>query len=225
MNFEEIKSRIQGIPFMTPDEGKKIHDFIIQNRLSQCLELGFAYGVSSSYMAAALDELGTGHLTSVDMEKARAWQKPSIEETLARIGLDQYVTTVREKTSYTWFLKREIERRTVDGVCEPFYDFCYIDGCKNWTVDGAAFFLVDKLLKPGGWILFDDYLWSYAATGRDQTDGIIHAELSEDERNNPQIEAVFRLLVQQHPGYSDFRIEGNWAWAHKISMEAQRSIA
>jgi predicted O-methyltransferase YrrM len=215
MKFEVIKDRLQGIPFMTPDEGKKIYDFVIKNNLTRCLELGFAYGVSSCYVAAALDEIGSGHLTSVDIEKAKAWQKPSIEETLERVGLEKYVTPVREKTSYTWFLKNEIERLTVDNRCVPSYDFCYIDGCKNWTVDGLAFFLVDKLLNPGGWILFDDYLWTYAATGRDQTDGIVHADLSENEQKNPHIEAVFRLLVQQHPEYSDFKIEGNWAWAHK----------
>ncbi|MBJ6751549.1 class I SAM-dependent methyltransferase [Geomonas anaerohicana] len=215
MKFEVIKERLEGLLFMTPDEGKKVYDFIINNELTECLELGFAYGVSSCYVAAALDEMGKGHLTSVDMEKAKSWQKPSIEETTARVGLDAYVTPVREKTSYTWFLKQEIERNTVNGVCVPKYDFCYIDGCKNWTVDGLAFFCVDKLLKPGGWILFDDYKWTYGATGREQTDGIIHAQLSDEERDNPHVEAIFRLLVQQHPDYADFKVEGNWAWAHK----------
>ncbi len=215
MRVEEVKSRLRNIPFMTPDEGAKIYDFIVLNKSSQCLELGFAHGAGSCYIAAAFDELGSGHLTSVDIEKARVWQKPSIEETLALTGLEGYVTPVREKTSYTWFLKKEIERRSVSGICEPFYDFCYIDGCKNWTVDGIAFFLVDKLLKPGGWILFDDYLWTYGARDRPQTDGIIHAELSDDELNNPHIEAIFRLLVKQHPNYSDFKIDGNWAWARK----------
>ena len=29
-----------------------------------------------------------------------------------------------------------------------------IDGPKHWITDGFAFFLVDKLLKEGGWIVF-----------------------------------------------------------------------
>ena len=33
------------------------------------------------------------------------------------------------------------------NICQPIYDFCFIDGSKNWTIDSSAFFLVDKLLK------------------------------------------------------------------------------
>lgn len=215
MKFEDVKMRLHGIPFMSPSSGKRIYDFIIENKLKRCLELGFAHGVSSNYMAAALDEIGNGHLTTVDIEKARNWQNPSIEETLALTGLHKNVTVVRETSSYTWFLKKEIERCSVKGLCEPFYDFCYIDGCKNWTIDGISFFLVDKLLKSGGWILFDDYNWIYNQLGRTQSDGIKFSDLSEEELNNPHIEAVFRLLVKQHPNYADFSVEGDWAWARK----------
>jgi hypothetical protein len=34
------------------------------------------------------------------------------------------------------------------------------NGPKNWTIDGAAFFMADKLMKAGGWIIFDDYDWT-----------------------------------------------------------------
>jgi hypothetical protein len=38
--------------------------------------------------------------------------------------------------------------------------------------------------------------------------------LSEDERTQPHIEAIFRLLVTQDPDYGAFRVDGNtWAWA------------
>ena len=55
---------------------------------------------------------------------------------------------VREVNSYNWFLKKQIEAQTKDGICEPCYDFIFIDGAKNWTIDGLAFFLADKLLRP-----------------------------------------------------------------------------
>jgi len=217
MKFKDVQSYVEGIPFISSHWAKILYEFILQKRPIECLELGFGHGVSSCYIAAALEENDLGHLTSVDILSAKKWQKPSIEELLFKTRLQNYVTVIRETTSYTWFLKKKIEQQSVLNHCEPIYDFCYIDGCKNWTIDGAAFFLVDKLLKEDGWILFDDFDWTYAATGRAQTDDITHRKMGKDELNTPHIELIFRLLVMQHPNYSDFKIQDNhWAWAHKI---------
>lgn len=94
------------------------------------------------------------------------------------------------------------------------YDFCFIDGHHSWEVDGFAFFLVDKLLKPNGWILFDDMYWSFASMPPNHKFVI---DLSEEERNTAQIEKVFELLVKTHPNYSNFFINDGWGWAQKIS--------
>ena len=129
------------------------------------------------------------------------------------------MTVVREPTSYTWFLKRQIAARSAKGTCRPLYDFCFLDGAKNWTIDSAAFFLVDKLLRPEGWLLFDDLQWTYArkqGEGKSSSDGIDLRAMGPDERNEPHIELIFQLLVMQHPAYANFRIKDNWwAWAQK----------
>ena len=147
--------------------------------------------------------------------------EPSIEDLLAKTGLASYVTIARETTSYTWFLKKKIEERTTDNQCEPFYDFCFIDGAKNWTIDGMAFFLADKLLKQNGWVLFDDMNWTYQTMavkeGREEVDGVTVRTMGEDEIKQAHIEQVFRLLVMQHPDYSEFKIQDEvWGWAYKI---------
>jgi predicted O-methyltransferase YrrM len=220
VTFDRARAHLAGIPYLEPAAARRLYDFILATGPRDCLELGFAHGASSCYIAAALDETGRGRLTTVDLEST-ARLEPSIETLLDRTGLAPVVSVRREVHSYTWFLKKEIERQTVDGRCEPCYDFCYIDGCKNWTVDGFAFFLVDKLLRPGGWILFDDYHWTYArrgqVTGKQATDGILHRALSPDQLEQPNIELVFRYLVMQHPAYARFRVDGDWAWAQKIA--------
>jgi hypothetical protein len=171
-----------------------------------------------------LDEIGTGHLNSVDIVPAMKWQKPSIEELLSKTNLGKYVTVVRENTSYNWFLKKKIE----ETQGKQIYDFCFIDGSKNWTVDGLAFFLVDKLLKGDGWILFDDLKWTYEtkiSQGQAQSGGISLLEMGEDEITTPHIDLIFRLLVMQHPDYSEFKIENDWwAWAHKIPGTKKKLI-
>ena len=71
MKFKDVLAELEGIPFMEPDRAESLYEFIIKNELCDCLELGFAHGVGSCYVAAALDELGRGSLTSVDLLAAQ----------------------------------------------------------------------------------------------------------------------------------------------------------
>ena len=222
MKFKEIAKQLEGIPYLSVDDGKLLYDHVIKTKPNECLELGFAHGVSSCYIAAALQQNGKGHLTSVDLLSSKV-RKPAIEDLLHENGLESLVTVVREVNSYNWYLKKKIEGQTIGGICQPIFDFCFIDGSKNWTIDGFAFFLVDKLLKEGGTILFDDYGWTYSQhDDKRVTDGISHREMSQDQLENPNVELIFQLLVMQHPNYSRFKIDDeSWAWATKIKSEVK----
>lgn len=226
MKYAEVAHRVAGIPYTSPEKGRIFYDFVMDTKPEQCLELGFAHGTSSCYIAAALDELGRGHLTSVDLDTS-VDRDPNIEALLKKTGLGGYVTVVREKTGYNWFLKKKIEERTREGATQPLYDFCFIDGAKNWTIDGFAFFLVDKLLTEGAWLQFDDYNWTYASqeqrTGKNVSDGVEHAALSSEEYQQPHIKAIFHDLVMQHPDYASFRVVDNsLAYAQKTKTGPRR---
>lgn len=219
MKFEEVKRITDGVPYILRDNALKLYNFILKNQCTQILELGIAHGVASCFMAAALDEMKKGKITSVDLIYNQHDFKPSIEDLLGKLKLKQYVEVTRMQTGYNWFLHDEIKNQTKDNICIPKYDLCIIDGPKNWTIDSSAFFLADKLLKENGWIIFDDYSWTYekADRHRKMSDSITHRELSEDERRLPHVKEIFHLLVMQHPSYSNFDIhaEGNWVWAQK----------
>lgn len=221
MRFKEVDAIVGGIPYINPRNARKLYDFILETEtVRNVLELGFAHGTASCYIAAALDEKGGGELISVDLEEAKEMFDPSLEDLLSRTGLERYVSIFREKTGYNWYLHNEIESRTTDHICEPRFDLAIIDGPKNWTIDGMAFFLVDKLLRKDGWVIFDDYGWTYESAqrdGYDSTDGVAHRSLSTEELTTPHVREIFQLLVMQHPNYGNFRIhgEGDWAWAQK----------
>jgi predicted O-methyltransferase YrrM len=232
VDFETVRQLTEGIPFILPENARQLYDIVLQEELEDCLELGFAYGVGSCFIAAALDELGRGHLTSVDLLSEQHWQTPSIEELLARCGLMHLVTVVRGHTGYNWFLHDRIREQTIDGICQPAYDLCIIDGPKNWTIDGDAFFLADKLLRPGASVIFDDVDFSYATWkqdhGDDPLDGVNHNAMSPAEVATPQIREVAELLVMQHPDYGDFRFtDTDWFIARKRrdqSVAARKTI-
>lgn len=218
MDFNDVADRIRGIPFMTPALGRRVYEHIRATRPEHVLEIGTAHGVSAAYMAAALDANGFGHLTTVDHQDARFDPGPS--EILASAGLAHRVTLVRGHSSYNWFLKEQIEASSdTAGNCNPLYDFCYLDGSHNWNLDGLAVYLIEKLLRPRGWLLLDDLTWTYeldnpslAPTGDCPPLG----RASESERKQPHVLAVFELIVKQHPSFTRFIREDEWyGWAQK----------
>lgn len=83
-------------------------------------------------------------------------------------------------------------------------------------MSGFGFLLVDRLLVPGGWVLFDDLDWTFSSMikpGVDTPPWL--AQLTTDELETPQIRKVWELLVKPHPGYQEFCEDGQWGFAQK----------
>ncbi len=224
MRFEDVAARVAGIPFMAPELGRRVYDHIRDTKPQAVLELGTAHGVSAAYMAAALEANGEGHLITVD--HAGAAYDPSPEVVLENAGLAHRVQIVREHSSYNWFLKQQIEAASDEaGNTTPRFDFCYLDGAKNFNVDGLAVVLIEKLLRPGGWLLMDDLEWTYEDNPWILPSGDGHplGALSESERTEPHLAAVFELIVKPHPSFSRFRREDQWwGWAQKLPGAERR---
>jgi predicted O-methyltransferase YrrM len=228
MRFEDVAACVQGIPYMSPEFGRRVYEHIRNTRPENVLELGTAHGVSATYIAAALEANDRGHITTVD--HGGATYDPSPEEVLARSGLAHRATIVRDHSSYDWFLKERIESSSdASGNCTPVYDFVYLDGSHNFVVDGLAVVLIEKLLRPGGWLLLDDLDWTYednpwvAPEPWDGGNPRPFGPLSERERAAPQMRAVFELIVKQHPSFTRLVREDEWyGWAQKRPGEKQR---
>ncbi|MEZ5931800.1 MAG: class I SAM-dependent methyltransferase [Alphaproteobacteria bacterium] len=208
LNPEDIKAQVADLPYMSLKQAKEITGFLRRNRLTRVLELGFYHGVSSCYLAAAMKSLGGEPIVTIDLLKAKQ-RDPSIEDLLRRCDLLDYAEVYFEPTSYNWRLMNFIEtgRR---------FDFCYIDGGHDWYNTGFAFFLVDKLIEPGGWILFDDLDWTM-----EHVDAHWALSRPPEERRTPQVRKVWELLVQQHPGYGNFREDGRWGFARKKTKQTK----
>jgi predicted O-methyltransferase YrrM len=108
----------------------------------------------------------------------------------------------------------------------PIYDLIFIDGAKKFSTDGLAVLLAEKLLRPDGWLLLDDLTWTYdnyvgvSGTHYDVDVGL----LSDTERTEPHLQAVFDLLIRPHPSFDQFLIQDNWwMWAHKIGISGKPS--
>lgn len=209
MKPEIIHEVVAGTPHMELDQARHIYDHFQIYRPSRVLELGFAHGVSTCYLAGALEDVGGESIVTIDRTYALQ-RDPNIIELLERCKLSHMVDVVLTETSYTWELLRFIR-----DPSPPLFDFVYVDGAHLWDVDGFAFFLADRLLRRGGWILFDDLDWKIDDSPSMGNVPWVRA-LPEEQRTAKQICLVYDLLVQTHERYGDFKDDGAWGWAHKL---------
>ena len=212
MQIEKIHEVVSGIPHMNFSQAKEITNVIIKNDYQHILELGFSHGVSTCYMAGALDELGRGSITTIDLAKTKNFQ-PNVDMLLDQLDLRRGVTVYYEPTSYVWRLLKMLEEDAT-----PRFDLCFLDGVHDWFTDGFAFYLVDKLLKENGLIIFDDLDWSYdrSAALKNTDRG---KKMPDDEKQTHQIRKVYEILVKTHPAYGRFVTKDGWAYAYKMSSE------
>jgi predicted O-methyltransferase YrrM len=207
---------VKGVAGMYLPQAQAMSQLVIENRMRDILELGFAHGVSTCYLAAALDEIGGGTITTIDREHARTL-KPNADALLERAGLRHLAQVYYEPTSYIWRLMKFLEQDP-----QPRFDLVYIDGAHNWATDGFAFLLTDRMLRNGGFMVFDDIDWTHQGSislgggYTEYNEWIRH--MPEEERTTAQVRKIYELLVKPDPCYGDFVVMGSWAYARKRAV-------
>lgn len=209
-HLSNVNDKLKDVPYMTLAQASRLAKFMIENNIKDCLELGCYQGKSTAFLSAILKHNGGGTVTTVDRTEALD-HSPNVHEVLERLDLADIVTVFLERRSLTWRLMKMLEEAAL-----PRFDFCYFDGGHSWDVTGFAFLLVDRLLRPGGWVLFDDLGWTYSSMlkpGKNVPGWL--ANMPDEERTTPQVRKVWELLVKTSSNYTDFREEGQWAFARK----------
>ena len=177
---------------MTGSQALWISDLIRREGLASVLEIGFFHGVSTCYLASAVAPLG-GHVTSIDIPFS-AGLTPTAEELLRSCALTPFVTLVREPAGAAWHLMKLISAR-------QRFDLCYIDDAHTWNVTGLHFFLAEKLVRPGGYLLFDDLNWTVTGS---KTGNVTGRGLTDEQKETAQVGKVWNLLVKEHANLTNF---------------------
>ncbi len=207
MRPEEVFTRVGKLPHLSLNQGCMFYDFIKANQLHKGLVLGFGNGVSTAYLAGAIQDIDSGTLTAIDLISARNYE-PNIHWILESAGLSHFVQIHYEARSINWQLMKLLEANQYES-----YDFCYLNTAHSWYDTGLAFCVAERLLKPDGWVIFDNLHYTF----RDS----IHREklwvkrMPEEEQLSPQVERVFELLVETNPHFGSFRRIGRFGFAQK----------
>lgn len=174
--------------------------------------MGTGFGATTCVLGAAVEELGRGHVVTIDMY---LHQPVNVKVLLDHAHLDpQLVEVVADKLGYNWYLADLIQQQTHNDVCKPLFDFCLLDGAHEWEPDALAFQLIANLLKPGAWIALDDINFNLRMIPNWRE---THGHYSDRELDTFQIKMVYDLMVRQHPDFCDFRLThgGRIGWARK----------
>ena len=207
MQLTDLQGRLHGIPHTGPAKGALLYDSVLKGGYSSCLELGFAHGVGTCYIAGALDELDRGSVVAVDLESA-ARRQPRADRLLAELGLQRWAELIFNASSYSWYLMERLERR------DRVFDFCFLDGSHSWETDGFAVLLLERLMVPGGLLMIDDLDWTFASSPTLKDTAKVQ-RMPKPERATPQLRKVFELLVQGNPAFTQVHERAGMGFAVK----------
>jgi predicted O-methyltransferase YrrM len=135
---------------VSPEEGRFLEDVIRQIQPKVSLEIGCAFGVSSLYICEALVAIGADRHIVIDPFQHEHWQGVGIEN-LKAAGFGDLIE-LHEIPSH-----QALPRLEAAG-CR--LDFVFVDGAHWFDYVMVDFFCIDRLLRVGGVVVFDDVDWA-----------------------------------------------------------------
>lgn len=168
------------------------------DRALDIAEIGVYHGHTSRAFARLVAEKG-GSLHLFDFED----RVLHVRDLLRCDGHDFAIlhpNSRKTHDSYNWSLKRLLADSP--GPC---FDYVFLDGAHTWAHDALAFLLADRLLRPGGFIDFDDHDWSLAISPT-LNPGVFPrtaADFTTEQIAERQVDSILNLLVRRDPRYSE----------------------
>jgi predicted O-methyltransferase YrrM len=126
-----------------------LQDIIVQHGYKQSLEIGFAFGISALAIGEAIVNNAGRHLV-IDKYEYKIWGGHGVD-LIRQAGFEGHID-FREDFCYEVLPKLLEEGRQ--------FDFAYIDSTKLFDWLMVDFFYIDKMMVPGGMIVFDDLKFS-----------------------------------------------------------------
>jgi predicted O-methyltransferase YrrM len=128
--------------------GALLYDLVSKEGLHRTLEVGMAFGLSTLFICQAHRDKGLGSHTAIDPQQGSRYRGIGLSN-VRKAGLEGHLT-FHEAPSF----------EVLPALCraEEVYDLAFIDGRHVFDYVLVDFFYIDKLLRVGGYVVFDD-LW------------------------------------------------------------------
>lgn len=157
------------------------------------MELGIYEGMTAQSIA---ENFPNAQILLFDYAENISRAQSNLQEYEKRI---QYFSNSQKYLdSYCWTLAKHCENK------KPFIDYCFIDGPHTFAIDALAFFIVDKYLKVGGYIDFDDYSWTLKNSSLDPNKVPETSLIYTDEQiESQQVKMIVDMFIKTDNRYKE----------------------
>lgn len=158
-------------------------------------ELGIYKGDTSIQIARMMQEWnGALHVFDFEHRIAEFRERVSKEELR---GVVYHPNSDKYQDSYCWSLAKYVSSEATT------FNYVFIDGAHTWNIDALAFLLVDRILRQGGIVDFDDYHWTIEASPSMNPNAwpIANDLYTAEQMKIRQVKMIIDKLVRLDPRY------------------------
>lgn len=134
---------------ISKEEGTFLQEIVREVKPKVSLEVGLAYGISSLYICDAAKAIKAFRHLVIDPMQTTQWEGIGLHN-LKEAGLLDKVKHYQSPSYLT--LPKLLEEKVK-------IDFAFIDGWHTFDFTLIDFFYIDRLLRVGGVVVFDDANW------------------------------------------------------------------
>jgi predicted O-methyltransferase YrrM len=133
------------------EEGEFLQKIITDLKPKVTLEVGLAYGISALFICDALDQSsGARHIVIDSHQLTDVWDEGAGLHNLKKAGYEKIVEFHDAES------QRALPQLEASGLK---IDFAFIDGAHTFDHVLVDFFYIDRMLRIGGVVAFDDADW------------------------------------------------------------------
>jgi predicted O-methyltransferase YrrM len=169
-------------------------DWILaENKAPVVAEIGTGVGATTKTIVEKLDN--RGRLLIFDYQDRVDGLAADFRD-LGYSNIEPFGNSRLRFDSYNWNLAKLALKARETGPC---LDFAFLDGAHTFTVDAPATLILKQLVKPGGYLLLDDLLWTMATS---PTMKNIAADLyTREQMETPHIRMICELFMANDPTF------------------------
>lgn len=166
-------------------------------------EIGLGIGTTTVHFARILDESDELHLFDrIHVVNELVADLEGLPEP-PTVKLVNQGNEANRYASYSWKLALWFRELRQAGKSGRVFDFVYLDGAHDFFHDAAATAVLKRMIKPGGYLVFDDMYWTFAAspTMNPKKRPETAVDYTPEQLSIPHVELVVDVLMRPDRGF------------------------
>lgn len=187
-------------------------EYVLADVSKPCVaEIGVGLGATTMEILRLMQVGGHLHLYDFHFRLKALREKVEAEEAAGPVEVRYRGNGRRRFESYAWTLAEAALNLQRSEQNPQVYDLVYLDGAHTFHIDAPACVTLKEMIRPGGYIVFDDMYWSFAnnPTYNPDTNPELPKIYSDSQLSQPHIEMVVDLFMRTDPRFNQVFLTEN----------------